>query len=187
MALTNLSVDAKHSLAVKIEKAIDLTTPKNILNVIKEVQLSFGNNAVGEADQIFHDRVILAGGSPSEDTYDLTDGTMKNPWNEAINFDVIKAIILINQSRLAWSTHVTTEAKIYFGGANATFFGPLNTTTPSAEYPVLTLEVNTGIMLLNPTSGGWNVTDTSGDDLVVGNDEAAVECMYDLILIGEED
>ena len=185
MSLTNLTAKTIVSLNAAITKALDLSTPKQIIDVLKEVRFTFGEADVNLINQVFHDRRLLA--LSTEDVLDLTDGTLKNPFGEDVDFDIIRVIGIFNRSDIVSTSpvHAVTDAEIYFGKANATFLGPLGVTGIPTDAPYISLEAGTGMLFVAPSATGWPVTETTGDDLVIGNADGVDQAMYDIVLLGE--
>lgn len=186
--LTDGSFVLQASVQGRSEKSADLSVPKDIINLAKVISLAFGTG-VGKANQVWHDRRVLAGGADEGTDIDLA-GILKNAFNDTITFAKVRAILIINQSHLDTVLGVHTEAttaKISIGGAatEVAFLGPFQNFSD-----VIELEAGNVFLITNNTADGWTVTADSVDILLITNEESAdsaeVVAMYDIIIIGEE-
>jgi len=178
--LTALDLAIALSLAGSTQKGLDLSTPQDTLNLSKSLALAFGTGA-GKADQVFHDRRILAG-SGSEDL-DLA-GVLTNAYGGAVTFAKVKAIIVLNRSDETLTTpvaHTATDAEVAVGGAAANEFqGPFQAAGDAIGIPA------GGIFVIACNdANGWAVTAGTGDLLKIENLDAVDEACFDIVVIGE--
>lgn len=176
--LTDFIANIGLSITGVAEKALDLSTPKSKLSIAKNLALAFGSGA-GKADQVWHDRRILAGGG-SEDL-DLS-GVLINAFGDTITFANLKVIAIINRSDEVLPGHaVATDAEVSIApDATNGFDGPLAGTTPKLIVPA------GGVLLVtNPTAAGWAVTADTGDLIVITNEDGSDQAIYDILVIGE--
>lgn len=176
--LTNLTVDIGLTVRAAAKMSIDLAELSDVANLVKTLQLAFGSGA-GKADQIWHDRSILAG--PVSETLDLA-GALINAFGQTVTFANIKAIALLNRSDEVLPGHpVPTDAPVSIAPSTNPFNGPLAGTTPKLIVPP------GGVFLVtNPTAAGWPVTPGTGDEIEISNEHGLDQAIYDIILIGEE-
>lgn len=159
---------------------IDLGIPEAVLKMAKLLSLAFGSGA-DQADQIFWDRRVIAGGG--NDPLDLV-GTLTNPHGGTVNFANIKAIVIFNRSDESLShsggDHTATDAQIVVLDTSSTFQGPCKTVAKGQV-----IEPGGMLLMTNPLAAGWSVTADSGDTFQVDNEDGADEAMYDILFIGD--
>lgn len=179
--LSALVAEIKVEITATPKKAgIDLAVPEAVLKMAKLLSIAFGSG-LGQADQIFWDRRVIAGGG--NDPLDLV-GTITNPHGGTVNFANIKAIVIFNRSDESLShsggDHTATDASIVVLDTSSTFQGPCKTLAKGQV-----IEAGGMYIITNPLAAGWSVTVDTGDTFQVDNEDGADEAMYDVFLLGD--
>lgn len=177
--LTALDGNISLSAIFATQKGLDLSTPADSLNISKILEYAFGTGA-GKADQIWHDRRVLA--ASADEDLDLA-GVLTNWAGATVTFANIKAIIVINRSDETTTSpaHTATDASITVGGAAATqFVGPLVDATDKVQ-----VEAGGVFLVATKTAAGWTVTAATADLLNIANEDGVDEALYDIVLVGE--
>ena len=181
MATDLTALIAKIAIAVTAtaKKSLDLAVPQAGLEANKVFALAFGTGA-DQANQIWWDRRTLAKGADEGTNLDLA-GTLSNAFGATITFANVKAILVFNRSDETLDEHTATDAEISVGGADANEFqGPFKAATDAIKVPA-----GGAFVALNPAADGWAVTVDTADILLVTNEDADDEALYDIVLIGE--
>lgn len=179
--LSALIASIKIEVDAKVKKAgVDLGIPEAVLQMAKLLSLAFGSG-LGQADQIFWDRRVIAGAG--NDPLDLV-GTLTNPHSGTVNFANIKAIVIFNRSdeTLAHSggDHTATDAGIVVLDTSSTFQGPCKTLAKGHV-----IEAGGMYLITNPLAAGWAIVADTGDTFQVDNEDGSDEALYDILLIGD--
>lgn len=175
--LANLVSSLNVSLQVASQKAGNLQSPTANLVAAKALATILGTGAIGKCDLLFNDRRLIA--ASQDDELKLT-ATLKNDFGDTLTFANVKLILIYNRTDEAWSTHTATTAVVTIGGGTHEFQGPFGAAADKLSLPT------GGIFLAtSPTAAGWTVTVDTADDLLVHNDDAGNEAMYDVVLLGE--
>jgi len=163
--LTNLAGRIQASLRFSVEKALDLSTPRDDFASVITQLFTFGT-AANQANQLWHDSRSLA--EAASETLDLA-GSLVSAFGGTVAFATIKAILFRNTGSGAFTIGAATEN---------TFVGPFGSAADSLVIPA------GGIVLLTAPAAGWVVTADSGDLLAVTNEDVENEQTYDIVLLG---
>ncbi len=174
MALTALTMKVFHQLTLSTERGNDLNATKESISLAHTFEAVFGTS-IGQADEIWYDRRILAVGSEDINLFD--SGTLVNPYGEAITFSKIRGLIIINRSTLTWGAHTgNTSNAIKIGAAGANIFVFL-----SDSSDIIILDYASALMLTVNSSQGWPVN-AGAKNLKI--DAITAEALYDIVVIG---
>ncbi len=176
--LSDLVALLKINLQVHSAKDSDLVNPFAFLSTKKSVLMEFGTG-LDKANLLWADRRILA--ASGSENLNLGSG-LSNSFGDSLEFTNVKAIVVFNITDETWGDHTATTAVITIGGAASTpFSGPFANSSDKISIPTSGMFVVT-----NPTLAGWDVYyPTSEMLLLVENEDASNEALYDIILIGE--
>ncbi len=176
--LTALTASLGISVTANAARALDLSTPADALSLAIANAFSFGSGA-NMANQIWHDRRILAGAASEE--LDLA-GSLTNAFGQSVTFAKIKALLIRNRSGEVIGAHaVATDAALTAGGAVANaWVGPFGAANDTLGVPA-----GGSMLLVNPTAAGWAVTAGTGDLLKILNADATDELCYEIFILGE--
>lgn len=175
--MDSLKANISVGIQAVIGKDTDLGPLSDKIDFAAQLGFIFGDGAVGKADLIWHDRNEIAAGG--NDVIDLA-GSLKDAFGDTLNFAIIRAIMIVNQSHLIWDTHtVATDATITIGNAtNRLMFFTSATDT-------LTLHPTDIFVVTRNTATGFAVTPGSVDEIKILNNDGADKALYDILLIGE--
>ena len=179
--LTALQLNISAGVSGSVGKAIDLTSVSAPLAMSKVLALAFGTGA-GKANQVWHDRRVLAGGADESTNIDLA-GTLTNFAGVAVTFANVKAIVVFNRSdeEITDFQAVATDAAISVGDTAANEFqGPFH-----AAGDAITIPAGGAFLVTNPTAAGWSVSAGDGDILLISNEDADDQACYDIFIVGE--
>lgn len=172
--LTGLAGSVKLTISMTGQKALDLSTPEDIVKKTATVSYAFGTGA-GKADQMWHDQRTLAA-SGTEDL-DLA-GALTNSFGGTVTFAKIKAIIILNSSD---EQGTPTDASLAVGGAAANQF--INWVANSSD--IVNIPAGGFLALCCDDANGFVVTAGTGDLLKILNSDAVDAARFDIFIIGE--
>jgi len=168
--MTDLTAEVRATIRATGQRALDNSTPEDKLNVVADLDFTFGTGA-SKCDQMFHDDRSLGAGA-SEDL-DLA-GSLTNAFGQTVTFADVKAIYIENTSDDSGTTITVGNA------ASNQFTGPLG-----AAAHTLTIPQGGFILLAADLADVWTVTAGTGDLLKVLNDDGANTATYKIVLLGE--
>ncbi len=176
-SITDLVVDFLVTLNVNTKKAQDLGTSKNLLQMSKLIQLTFGATAL-KGNQIFHNRDVLD--ADEVVSLDLAGG-LTNVFGDTITFAKVRALLVINTSDVIDLTHTAASLSVISVGGNANAFdGPFSDSTD-----IINIAAGNFFAATRNDLTGWPVTGATGDILDI-TETSTLEGMYDIVIIGEE-
>lgn len=155
------------SLLAALTNALDLSTPDDTLNYLKNIELATGTSA-NQADMLWHDRRTLSA-SATEDL-DFA-GSLTNALGATQTFARVKALV------------------VYAATANT---NNVNVTRPGSNGVPLFLAAGDGIavrpgglfLAVAPDATAYAVTGGTGDLLTFTNSAGSTSVTYDVIVIG---
>jgi hypothetical protein len=158
------SGNIKFSLSGTFASDNDLSTVQQAINYAKAFNLTSGTGA-DQANMIFMDQRTIGGSADDLDLY----GGLTNSFGTTINFSVVKGIIVYAAS--GNSGNVTLGGD---GSAVVNWVGDASDT--------VVVKPGGLFALVDPSAGGYAVTNSSADVLQVAGTENDI---YDIILLGE--
>jgi len=182
--LTSLVATVKVILAIKAEKALDESTPKDDFNLTASDIFKSTLSTGLKSDQFWHDRRALAASANEE--LDLA-GSLTNAFGGTVTFAEVRWICIINTSSKATLGGAETDAQIQIGGAAANdaplfFADPSDKATldagPEGEDGSFMLWTNSGVT-------GWVVTAGTQDLLKIENLDGVDAAEYVIAIGGE--
>jgi len=176
MVLTSLQARLTAQMDLTVGKTGDFSSPKAAAGINRVLNFALGAGAINASNEIWYSREILAISGTNDH---LMDATVLNPFGETVNFDLIRAILIINQSDIAWSTHVANTTSVLTIGGDVD-------SVPFLSPVTATLDLHAGdiFLLTRNTAAGINVTGGTGDVIQVAN--SAIESLYDIVVIGDK-
>lgn len=175
--LTGLALTIRVQLNALASKTTDLSAPSDNLMIDQTLAAAFGSTA-GLVDQVWSDKITLAGGAASS----LDLNALVNAFGDTANFTKVKAVLIINRSVDVVAEAPPCTLKIGLGAATP-FLGWF-VDVSDAEYlladPALT--GNGNIMLHTNLSAGWPTT--GANVLKVLNNEAVDDAIFDIVIVG---
>ncbi len=149
-------------------KALDIGTASLDINYAKRHKIVNGN-LDAQANMIWSDTRTIAP-STIEDL-DLYGG-LTNAFGDTINFTAVKGIFIFANAD-------NVNNLLVGGDANAL----VNYVGNNSD--VLVIKPGGLFCVYDPTSGGYGVTNTTGDILQVANSSSGSSVVYDIIIVGE--
>jgi len=180
--LTGLALNIRLQLTAIASKTTDLSSPSDSLSIDQTLAAAFGATA-GLVDQVWADRITLAGGASTE----LDLQALTNAFGDTANFSLVKAVLIINRS-----VDIVADAPpptIEIGNASGTIF--LGWFKNSSDIESLAanpdLSGDGNIMLHTNLSAGWS-TNIGGAGLTrklkILNAEAVDDAIFDVVIVG---
>lgn len=167
--MANVDTTLKTIVQANATNPADLSTPTDALNKTRTLKLTNGTGANKNNDSFHDDRQILTAAS---EILDLSDGTLKNKFGEALVFTQIKVIRIVNLS-------LTDGLIVGDAGVNAfsSFVGAKAHTIPIPPGGELTLS--------SPILG-YAVAAGTDDELKLEHDGTTTAPLnYEIILTGD--
>ncbi len=173
----------KMALAItgQATKGLDLSSVNGPINIAQSMTLAFGTGA-NAFNQVWHDRRVLAGAATETTAIDLA-ATLTNCFGTTVTFANVKLLVVVNRSNeIITGVHDTiTDAAISVGDTAANeFLGPFH-----AAGDGLIIPAGAFLCVGNPTAAGWSVTAATGDILLISNEDATDQAVYDILIAGE--
>jgi len=177
--MNGLNLDLSVSLKGKVSKTGELANLNDRIDIAALFKFIFGTGAANKADLMFHDRRVLV--ASADETLDLTNSSLLDAFGDALVFDILRAIIVVNSSDIVTAAQtVATDATITIGNA---VVNPLVFLDAAAS--TFTLAVGDVFVLTRNTAAGITVGAGSADEIKVVNNDGADQAQYDIILVGE--
>lgn len=163
-----MSLIAKINVLLNIThtKDVDLNTLRDTMNLTRGVSFTDGTGA-NQAEVIFHDNRTLA--DAANETIDLQDGTLSDPFGDAVTMSKLKALYIKNNS---------TDANLLIGGAAATVLSLFADVTD-----ILPLRPGGEFLITAPDANGIDVS-TNADLKLAHDGTGSSSLTYDIVAIG---
>ena len=176
-ALTGLALSIRVQLTALASKTADLSNPQDNLTVDQLLESTFGDGS-GENDQVWSDRVTLAGGA--DESLDLE--ALTNSFGDTANFDAVKTVLIINRSVDVVADAPPPTLKIGLGAATP-FLGWFADVS-DAELLLANPDVsgNGGISLHTNLGVGWPTTGANVFKIL--NLDAVDDAIFDIVIVG---
>jgi len=176
-ALTGLALNIRVQLNALATKTTDLSAPNDNLIVDQLLTSTFGDGE-DENDQVWSDRVTLAGGASSS----LDLNALTNAFGDTANFSAVKVVLIINRS-----VDVVADAPpavLEIGkGASTPFVGWFSDASDAEKLAAAaSCSGNGDIMLHTNLSTGWSTT--GANILKILNLEAVDDAVFDIVIVG---
>lgn len=163
--LTDLALTPLAGIQGTLTRLNDLITISGNLNRVSRETWAFGTSD-DEVDQAFEDREDPTVGALK--TYTLDDSSMINPLGGAIDFDKIKAVLIINTG---------TEDLVFKGTCPLWRAGGATPANDETIKPG-------GVLLRTEPGDGWAVG--AGETIAIGNAGVLADGGFDIIILGLE-
>jgi hypothetical protein len=165
--MSGVNAQISLSLVAALVGAADLGNPRAPVSASKDITITPGTAALGQADILWADeRTIAASSSENLDLAGVLSGLLGGSVTAA---EIVAIYIEANAAN-------TNDVQV-FGAASNAFNGPLSGTTPK-------LTVGPGDCALITNLKGWAVTAGTGDIVLVGNSGSGTGVTYKIVLIG---
>lgn len=164
-----LTTDIQVTMSNQHTKALDLSTPTDVLPVTKQFSWTSGTGD-DQADIQWHDQRTVTDGS--DDDIDLV-GALSDAFGDTFSPARIKAI---------WIENLNTQEELHIGpGAVSNPF----TSWIAGTQPYIILPPGGGILLVAPKATAWVCTAGTADILRITNPSIAdVDVTYNIVVIG---